>query len=163
MEQRELPALERFEQLRVSGSCGEPALKLNGELGAEGIEARRLPRGHLRGKGRHRAHAVRPPVQALEEHRARRDGTRRRESQDADGEADLGRGVGHLARTPVEVALELEDEHAVDLAPEVAGRRRPASGHEAVSSPAAAGRTRMPRPSSISPPAVSPTRGASAA
>jgi D-xylose transport system permease protein len=47
--------------------------------------------------------------------------------------------------------------------PKSAGRRRPASGHEAVSSPAAAGRTRMPRPSSISPPAVSPTRGAMAA
>jgi hypothetical protein len=51
VEQRKLPALERFEELRVSGSCGEAALKLNGELGAEGIEARRLPRGTCAARG----------------------------------------------------------------------------------------------------------------
>ena len=84
------------------------------------------------GERGHRANAVRPPVQALEEHRPRCHGTRGREAKDADGKADLSGRVGHLAGTPVEVALELEDKHAIDFPPEVRGketaRLRPRGG-----------------------------------
>ena len=63
----------------------------------------------------------------------------------------------------VELGLELEHERAVDLAAPVPRSSLPASGQAAVSSFVAAGRTRTPRPSSVVPPAVKPTSGASAA
>ena len=123
VEQGQLPAVERLQQ--VVGRLRETRLQLDDEGRPERVEARRLPGRELRRRRRHGPHAVRPPVEALEDDGARRDASRRPEPQRAHGAAELGRGVGHPARLRVEIVLELEHERTVDLAAPVA-REQPA-------------------------------------
>src|SRR6187551_2069658 len=54
VEEGELPALDRFEQLGVAGCCSETGLQLDGELGAERVEPGRFSRRHLSGERRNR-------------------------------------------------------------------------------------------------------------
>ena len=51
VEERELPALERLEQIGVRGRLGQPCLERSGEPGAERVEPRRLARGTCAASG----------------------------------------------------------------------------------------------------------------
>ena len=74
----------------------EPLQELDGQLGPEGIETRRLPGRGLGGQRRHGSHAVGPPVEALEDHRPSRDRPGRRQTERRNGPGDLDR---HLRNT----------------------------------------------------------------
>ena len=119
MEERELPAVERLEDVGV-GRGGDPLLQLGHEPRAEWIEARRFPRRKLCGERRHRSDAVGAPVEPLEEDGSRRERPGGGEAKGGHGAAEFRGRLRHEAGGPVELALELEDERPVDLTAEVA-------------------------------------------
>src|SRR5260221_213328 len=121
LEERELPAVQRVAEAGVLVGEREQRAELDGDGGAEGVEARRLAGRRGRGDRQHRADAVGPPVEALEEHGAGGDGCGSRETEGSDGVGELARRVRNLARAALERALELEYAEAVGLAAEVAG------------------------------------------
>ena len=114
VEEGELPPVERLEKLvrRVR----EPRLQLDDERSTEDVEPGRLTGRNLRGRRRHRANAVGPEVEPLEDHGAGGDRARRREAKGADRPAELARGVGNATGLRVKLGLQLEDERPVDLA-----------------------------------------------
>src|SRR5439155_17499112 len=89
LEERQLPAVERFAELRVVVGEREPGQKIGREAGAEGIEPRRFAGGLRRGNRQDGTDSVGSPVEALEQDRARCN--RRR-----GGETDRGDRVGEL-------------------------------------------------------------------
>ena len=135
MEEGELPAVERLEQL--DGRLCEPRLQLRDERRPKRVETRRVAGGHLgRGRG-DRPDPVGAVVEALEDDRPGGDGARRCEPESADSSSELAGSIGNDAGRRLELALELQDKGPVDLAPEVAreqaaslrpGRRELADG-----------------------------------
>src|SRR5439155_16109819 len=117
MEKGELPALERLEQIRFP-SLREPHLDSANESRSKGIQPCRLAGRNLSSERRDRPHAVGSPVEALEKNRAGGYSARSSQAERAHCEAELGRRIRCLTSGLVEVALELENERAIDLAPE---------------------------------------------
>jgi hypothetical protein len=124
VEERQLPAVERLEQL--SGSIREPSLQIGDEGRPEGVEPGRLARRQLRSHCGHRPYSVRTPVKPLEDDGTGGDGAGGGEAKSTHRPPELGRSVRHLAGRRLELALELEEERAVDFASEVA-RKKPRS------------------------------------
>ena len=77
------------------------------------------PSGCVGGDRQHRADAVRPPVEPLEEHRPRGDRPGRREPERGHRVGELARRVGRLRLALAQAALELDHREAVGLAAEV--------------------------------------------
>ena len=123
LEERQLPAVERFAELRVFVREREARQEICGEAGAEGVEPRRLAGGLRRGDRKHGADSVGAPVEALEEHRACGDRRRRGEPDRGDRVGELAGRVGRLGRARFQCALELEDAKPVGLAAEVCGEQ----------------------------------------
>ena len=144
-EQRQLPAVERLRELRILLGPPEPREQVRGEPRAEGVEPRRLARWLGRGDRQHRADRQRPPVEPLEQHRARRDRRCGRQAQRADRVGELARRVGRLAARWAAARARARARRAGRArGRSPAGSRPFASGQCAASSPAAATRTRRP-------------------
>ena len=105
----------------ASASCGQELL---GDRRAKRVESRRLAGRRGRRDRQHRADAVRPPVEPLEQHGPGRDGRVGCEADRGDGVGELARRVGRVACALLERALELEHAEPVRLAAEVA-RQQP--------------------------------------
>ena len=136
-EQRQLPAVERLAETLVVVESGA-ARGGRRQPAAELVQARRLARRLGGGDRQHRADAVRTPVEALEEHRARRDRSRRREPERGDRVRDLTGRVGRLDRAGREHAGELDDARPLRLLAE--------PGREQARSPPASRRRSRRRP-----------------
>jgi hypothetical protein len=123
-EERELPAVECLGEAAILVGEREPLAQVGGQARADGVEPRRVaPR--LRGRDRkQRRDAQRAKVEPLEDDRAGGDRARGREPERADRIGQLAGGVGRLRVGGVDVPRELEDEQAVDVAPEL-GRHQP--------------------------------------
>src|SRR5439155_22041321 len=108
LEERELPAVERFTELRVVVREREARQEVGREARAEGIQACRLPGGLSCGDREHRTDSVRSPVEALEQDRA--GGNRRRggEPNRRDRVGELARRIGWFGRPGFQSPPELE-------------------------------------------------------
>ena len=124
-EQRQLPAIERLAELAILVGEREPLAQVGGELRANLVEPRRLAT-RLRGRDRKdRRDPQGTEVEPLEDDGAGGDRTGRREPERGDGVGQLGGRIGRLGLGGGELAVQLENEQAVDVAPEL-GRHQAA-------------------------------------
>src|SRR5918994_3729312 len=127
LEERELPAVERLAEVWVLVRERQALEQLGREPAAERVETRRLAPRLCSGDRQHGLDPERPPVDALEQHRAGGDGAGRREPDRSHGIADLTRRVGN-ALAGGELALQLDHAEAVGIAPELPRQEPPRPG-----------------------------------
>ena len=102
LEERQLPAIERFAELGVVVREREAREQIGGEAGAEGVEPRRLAGGLRRRDREHGPDSVRTPVESLEQHRACRDRRSGRETDRGDRVGELAGRVRRVGRARLE-------------------------------------------------------------
>jgi len=119
LEERELPAVERFAEFRIFVRERESRQQVGGEAGAERVEACRLAGGLGCRDRQHGANSVGTPVEALEQNRACGDRRRGGKADGGDRIGELAGRVGRLGRARFQRTFELEDAKPVSFAAEV--------------------------------------------